>query len=105
MGNGGGGERRGQERSHHPSWTRNHKTFLAELKSRSLQYDAVAGYCEKRKWGRPASWTTDERTRFLEDLDRGAFKDLFDPKNIDPEQVTTVPDEGAEASGDLENVA
>lgn len=106
MGNGGGGERRTQapERSHHPSWTHHHKTFLAELKSRSLQYEAVAGYCESRKWGRPASWTTEERGRFLEDLDRGAFKDLFDPESRDPEQTTTIPDAGAD-SGDLVNVA
>ena len=97
MGN-SGGDRRSQptDRSHHPSWTRNHKPFLAELKNRNLQYEAVASYCENRKWGRPASWTTDERNRFLEDLDRGAFKDLFDPDSVDPEQVTYVPDEGAE---------
>jgi hypothetical protein len=102
-GNGGGGDRRGPDRSHHPSWTRNHKPFIAALKNRDLQYEAVAGYCEKRKWGRPASWTTDERSRFLEDLDRGAFKDLYDPESAAPE--SHVPDEGAGEKNDLENVA
>ncbi|MFT5684347.1 MAG: hypothetical protein ACI8RZ_005288, partial [Myxococcota bacterium] len=113
LGNGRGGERRTQaperrtqapDRSHHPSWTHHHKAFLAELKTRDLQYEAVAGYCESRKWGRPASWTTEERGRFLEDLDRGAFKDLFDPESVDSERTSTIPDEGAD-SGDLENVA
>ena len=108
-GNGGGGDRTmarpaaQNDRSHHPSWTRNHKPFLAELKNRDLQYEAVASYCERRKWGRPASWTTEERNRFLEDLDNSAFKDLYNPKSVDPEAVKTVID--PEAMADLEEVA
>jgi hypothetical protein len=104
MGSGGGQRSQPPERSHHPSWTHNHKSFLSELKSRDLQYEAVAAYCEGRKWGRPASWTTEERGRFLEDLDRGAFKDLFDPDSLDPERTSTVLDDGID-DDDFENVA
>ncbi|MFT4977353.1 MAG: hypothetical protein ACI8S6_003258 [Myxococcota bacterium] len=78
------------ERNHHPSWTRDHKQYIAELKARTLTYEQVANFCEARSWGRPASWTTEERARFLDDLDRGSFKDLYVPK-LDQEPVF-VPD-------------
>ena len=65
---------------HHASWDQDCKPFPAALKTRALDYKTVAAYCEQRKWGRPATWTTDERSRFLDDLDGGAFKGLFVPE-------------------------
>jgi hypothetical protein len=100
---GGRGDRRDPARSPHPSWSRNHKRFIAVLKERGLHYEAVAVYCEKRAWGRPASWAAQERSRFLEDLERGVFKDLYDPESADPE--THEPDKGADEKNKLENVA
>ena len=88
---GGASSARGNDRNHHPSWVREHKQYTAELKARSLTYEQVANFCEGRSWGRPASWTTEERARFLDDLDRGSFKDLYIPSE-DNEPVF-VPDE------------
>jgi hypothetical protein len=102
MEQGDGAQTRAAERNHHPSWTQDHKRFIAELKGRELSYGDVADFCESRKWGRPASWTTAERNRFLEDLDRGTFRDLYDPDTASGEQVF-VPDEGADS--DFEDVA
>ena len=39
----------------------------------------VADFCEGQAWKRPATWTTAERNRFLEDLDRGVFPGLYTP--------------------------
>lgn len=93
MGGNTGASRR-NDRNHHPSWTRDHKRYTAELKARTLTYEQVANFCEGRNWGRPASWTAEERARFLEDLDKGTFKDLYTP-NEDHEPVF-VPDEDAD---------
>jgi hypothetical protein len=68
-----------ESRSFHPSWRAGNKPFLAELKKRSLGYDAVAAYCEKRRWGRPAQWEESARKSFLSDLDNGTFSDLYQP--------------------------
>lgn len=88
------GAKRRNERNHHPSWTRDHKRYTAELKARTLTYEQVATFCEARNWGRPASWTFEERARFLEDLDKGTFKELYSPSE-DSEPVF-VPDEDAD---------
>jgi len=101
LNSGGGGSSsaaptRRNDRNHHPSWTRDHKRYVAELKARSLTYEKVANFCEARSWGRPASWTTEERARFLEDLDKGTFKDLYVP-SADQEPVF-VPDADADLS-------
>lgn len=85
---------RRNDRNHHPSWTRDHKRYIAELKARSLTYEQVANFCEANSWGRPASWGSDERTRFLEDLDKGTFKDLYVPS--DDQEPVFVPDEDAD---------
>ncbi len=96
-----GAPRRGAERAHHPSWTRDHKRFIAALKARELTYETIAAFCEQRKWGRPASWTTEERSRFLDDLDNNAFKDLYTANKVSCEQLELAPD----GAGAVENVA
>jgi hypothetical protein len=61
----------------HPSWRQDWERFTADLKKRGLLLADVSAYCLKRGWGRPSSWTTEERTRFLVDLDGGdAFPEL-----------------------------
>ena len=83
-----------QRRNHHPSWTRDHKAWLAELKTRGLTYEQVANYSEGQGWARPAQWGSDERARFLEDLDKGEHPALLAP--LDEE--VTVPDESTGAA-------
>ena len=51
---------------HHPSWTQDHKAFLASLKEKGLIYEDVASYCEKMDWGHPSSWTAKEREEWLD---------------------------------------
>lgn len=87
-----GGQRQTQRA--HPSWSNDHKGFIAALEERGLEYRPVAAYCEKRKWKRPAQWTSEERASFLSDLDGRCFTDLYDPKA--PEGASDTP--AAEAS-------
>ncbi|MEL6342086.1 MAG: hypothetical protein AAFV53_03065 [Myxococcota bacterium] len=90
------------ERGHHPSWTRDHKRFYAELKERGLEYRDIAEFCEKKRWGKPASWPTADRNTFLRDLDEGKFKDIYDPA-IAGEEPVFVPDAGVDT--DIDHVA
>ena len=64
---------------HHASWNRDHKTFLAELTRLGLDLPTVSTFCEGKGWGRPATWDSNRRTRFLESLDQGKLPDLYTP--------------------------
>lgn len=85
------------DRNHHPSWTRDHKRFYAELKDRNLEYRDIAEFCDQKGWGQPASWPTRDRSIFLKDLDSGKFKDLYDPAIADDEPVVVL-DEGVDVA-------
>jgi len=67
-------------RRHHRSWERDSKRFILELSRRKLAYEAVATFCEQQSWGRPSEWSTEDRQRFLSDLDARVFTDLYDPE-------------------------
>lgn len=53
--------------------------FHSAMNDRHLVAKVVFRYCESHKWGAPSGWPEKERTRFIADLDRGAFKDLYNP--------------------------
>ena len=76
--------------SHHQSWDQDSKRFLLNLKRRELSYEEVASFCEKQRWGRPSEWSSEDRSRFLDDLDARAFTELHDPeagKRLTPSPV------------------
>ena len=83
------GQRPANNRNHHPSWTRDHKAWLAELKARGLTYEQAANYSEGQGWARPAQWGSDERARFLADLDKGQHPALHKPEA----ETVFVPDQ------------
>ncbi len=57
---------------HHPSFPAHQGRFFGQLKSLGWDYNTqVAPWCESQGWGRPSGWTTEDRTKLLDDLAHG----------------------------------
>ena len=72
----------------HPSWPRDRQSFTLALELLGLIREGVAAFCEARRWGRPSTRGSNERTRFLDELEAGRFPELHTP----PPDATTEPE-------------
>tara|TARA_R100000664_G_scaffold21786_1_gene31180 strand:+ start:130 stop:807 length:678 start_codon:yes stop_codon:yes gene_type:complete len=67
---------------HHPSFDRAERVrFMTALGNMGYLYDddeggGVVQFTTKQGWGSPSQWSTEDRTMFLSDLERGAYKDI-----------------------------
>lgn len=67
----GGGNLADVEPQHDPSWERDRARFCARLGELGTTYEAVKARCQADGWGKPSTWSHDDRELFLADLARG----------------------------------
>ena len=74
-----GAAKKARQQKHHPSWTKEHKFFFAEISKHGWEYDRLCDVLEQRGTTRPSMWSSEERTGLLGDMASGAFWPITAP--------------------------
>lgn len=64
----GGADKAARQSTHHPSWEKDQRGFMAALAERGLGYDLAVDYCEHRGFPRPSQMSSENRAKFLDHL-------------------------------------